>query len=203
MNDRVGVCALGVNRAMQKRFLRRRVAAQHVSRPNRASTSRAGSSWPRQESVGVNNQPSSRRALMLPLLPAANPRSNSERPWIDDAFSQVVFANLLITTGARFVPRFQEKSQGCRSYRISARARAAALSAFRASSWSTARRDRCRGRSSVRVDAERMQHGARCFSTGDDQLPNAEIDQPRSDRCKRIFDERRRFFDTEALPVCA
>src|SRR5437764_14570567 len=41
---------------------------------------RAGSSAPRLAFVGVTNQPSCSRPLMLPLLPAVNPRPNSDLP---------------------------------------------------------------------------------------------------------------------------
>src|SRR5437868_15248220 len=40
----------------------------------------AGSSRPRQELVGVINQPSLRRTLMLPELPTVSPRSNMDLP---------------------------------------------------------------------------------------------------------------------------
>src|SRR5437867_34153 len=42
--------------------------------------SRAGSSLPKHALVGVSSQPSSRRTLMLPLLPAVNTRSKSDLP---------------------------------------------------------------------------------------------------------------------------
>ena len=44
--------------------------------------SRAGSSRPRLEPVGVSSQPSSQRALMLPVEPCVRPRSKIERPRI-------------------------------------------------------------------------------------------------------------------------
>src|SRR4029077_16103370 len=42
--------------------------------------SRDGSSLPRLEPVGVNSQPSSQRALMLPVEPCVKPRSKMDLP---------------------------------------------------------------------------------------------------------------------------
>src|SRR5258708_38146083 len=54
----------------------------------------AGSSRPRQELVGVINQPSSTRALMLPELPGVSPRSNMDLPSMQ--ISSLSFVSFII-----------------------------------------------------------------------------------------------------------
>jgi hypothetical protein len=70
MHNGAGPAALLVQGAMQEGLLGGWIAGEQIALPVQ----------PRQALEGVSSQPSFKRTLMLPLLPAVRPRSKSERP---------------------------------------------------------------------------------------------------------------------------
>ena len=110
-----------IHRGVQEGFLgrlrRRRSACPCAS----SRDSRAGSSVPSDEPVGVISQPPSASATeMLPVEPCVSPRSNSEAP-----VRQISLAQLRVARSRQLAPRPSGRSRARRSCRTSAPAPAA------------------------------------------------------------------------------